>query len=74
MAYDVQDLIGRGWRKWNNKTDKDGCVLLLCPLKEFISLPNGTLMESIHGENVVKGIDDIAIDTRSGLLAYGVRV
>lgn len=73
MSWDVQELLAKGWRKWNDKTDKDGCVLLLCPLSELKNLPHGTELESISGVKVKIGTDWIDTDVRGGLLAYGVR-
>lgn len=45
--------------------------LWLIPLWMFNYIADGEEFVSIDGERVVKGVDHIDFDTRSGLIAYG---
>lgn len=65
-------LIRRGWRIWSKDELICEKTLLLCPVKDFENVPDGTVLTSIFGEQKVKGTDDIDQDSRAGLLAYGV--
>lgn len=47
--------------------------LYLFTPEEFEKLPDGTILTSVGNNRAVKGIDNIGMDTRSGLLAWGVR-
>jgi len=40
---------------------------------EYNRLPDGTILTSILGETVSKGIDYIDMDTRFGHIAYGIK-
>lgn len=48
-----------------------GKVLYLLRPEHLPLLPNGTVLYSVTGEQVVKGQDPIDDDTRGGFLAYG---
>jgi len=73
MNLDVQELMLNGWRKWNDKIDEFGRVLILCPLSEYHKVPDGTALESIGGLFAIKGKDYIDTDAFGGLMGYGVR-
>ncbi len=47
-------------------------LFLLTPA-EFANLPDGSILECIDGEKVVKGRDYIDMDTRYGHIAFGIR-
>lgn len=49
----------------------DGRILELVTPEEFEALPDGTVLYSIIGERVTKGVDDIDDDTRAGYIAFG---
>lgn len=74
---DAISLEARGWRQWSRSHDPlnlflcDG-DLWLCPIADWENVPVGTVMTSIMGEEKTKGKDYIDLDTRFGLLAYGV--
>lgn len=68
---DPISLDARGWRQWRNEPLIDG-DLWLCPLSDWENVPAGTVLTSITGERKTKGKDYIDLDTRFGLLAYGV--
>lgn len=52
-------------KKWNKE-------LWLLTVDEYNSLPDGTHLQCIDDEIVVKGKDYIDMDTRFGLIAYGL--
>ena len=54
--------------KWS---DYDHKLLLLTP-REFEALPDGTVVTSIAGEKLTKGVGHFDDDIRFGHLAYGV--
>lgn len=47
--------------------------LYLLSLEEYEQVPDGLELESINGTKLVKGHDDIDLDTRFNHIAYGVR-
>lgn len=50
-----------------------GTALLLISPEQFLQLPNGTLLTSLDGEIVEKGRDKINLETRGGVIAFGVQ-
>lgn len=54
--------------RWDEDDD-----LYLFSIDEYEQIPNGLELESIDGEKVVKGRDNIDLDTRFNHIAYGVR-
>lgn len=61
----------------NTWTLDDGREIRLLTLKEYQALPDGTALLAIDGVTLVKGQPDehgrpIDLDTRRGLLAFGV--
>lgn len=46
--------------------------LWLLTVDEFNNIPDGTELTCIDGEVVVKGRDEIDLDTRMGYIAYGI--
>ena len=50
----------------------DDNLYLFTP-EEFKKLPDGTVLTSISNDVATKGVDEIDMDTRFGLLAWGVR-
>lgn len=52
-------------RKWNNN-------LWLFTIEEFNQLPDGIELKCIDNESVIKGQDEIDLDTRFNHIAYGV--
>jgi hypothetical protein len=56
-------------RAWDDSTP----TLMLFTPEEFGKLPDGTQLEAIDGEIVVKGQEHIDMDTRLGYMAYGSR-
>lgn len=61
-----KDLLEAGYREFNG--------IMLIPLRLWDRIPQGTQLVSIHGDVAVKGKDEIDLDTRAGLLAWGFRV
>lgn len=57
---------------WEPK-DNEEETLWLFTIKEFQELPDGTELESIMKDKVVKGKDYIDMDTRGGHIAYGIK-
>ena len=55
--------------QWNSR---QGYPIWLFTIEEFNQLSNGTELESIMGDKVIKGIDIIDEDIRFGHMAYGV--
>jgi len=51
--------------------DSDHKLCLLTP-QEYSDLPDGTLLECIDGEQLIKGQGHVDDDTRGGHLAWGV--
>lgn len=49
----------------------DGRKITLLTPKEFLGVPDGTILYDIMGEPHIKGVDKIDDDTRGGHLAYG---
>lgn len=60
-------LLARGWRWW----DEDE-TLLLCPLEDFERIRDGVVLTGIFGKKKTKGRDEIDVETRAGLIAWGV--
>jgi uncharacterized protein YbcI len=52
-------------QKWDEK-------LWLFTIDEFNKLPDGIELTSIIGEKVIKGVDDIDLDTRGKCIAFGI--
>lgn len=52
-------------RQWDDN-------LYLLTIEEFEQLPNGTILTSISGNNVIKGEGKMDYDTRANHLAYGI--
>ena len=57
-------------QRWDDKGHES---LWLFTPEEMTKVPDGTILETIGGEFVVKGVDRIDDDVRFGHLAYGVR-
>ena len=53
-----------------NPNGRWGNLSLITP-DQLKQLPEGTMLQSINGEEAIVGIDDIDGDTRGGFLAYG---
>lgn len=51
----------------------DEYVINLITPERFDTLPDGAVLFSINGRQVVKGTDRIDMDTRAGFIAYGFR-
>ena len=60
------ELMLMGFGNWNGKG------LLLIPLALYDKIPDGTEVIAIDGDKLVKGKDHIDLDTRAGLLAFGI--
>jgi uncharacterized protein YqeY len=72
--FTFEALKQRGWQPWD-KPDKEGFTLMLCPLNDFVNVPDGTVFDCIMGgRQYVKGLDEIDKDTRMGVMAFGVKV
>lgn len=52
--------------KWSN-------TLYLFTIEEYEQLPDGIILECIDGSFKKKGEDNINLDTRFGVIAYGIR-
>lgn len=52
-------------KKWNKE-------LWLLTVDEYNSLPDGVRLQCIDNEIAVKGRDHIDLDTRYGMIAYGL--
>lgn len=50
-----------------------GDIFLISPA-ELSLIPDGTTLIGVDGERAIKGIDVIGLDTKSGLLGWGVPV
>ena len=64
-----------GFHKWYDECEC--CLndyLYLIPLWIFDLIPDGTELESISGKKAIKGKDEVDLDTRGGVLAWGIRV
>lgn len=61
----VGDALDRGMRSWDGD-------LYLIPKSDFDNWPDGVVLTSISGNRVIKGKDPIDMDTRGGLLAFGI--
>ena len=71
--FSFKALIKRGWQRWDSP-NKEGFGLLLCPLEDFDNVPDGIIFDCIDGQRqYVIGLDEIDMDTRGGMLAFGVR-
>lgn len=57
---------------WSRHDTFAGRMLLLCPLSDFKNIPNGTVMTDICGGSAVKGQDKFDMDTKGGVLAFGI--
>jgi hypothetical protein len=64
-----EPLARRDGYVWQEEDD----VLWLLTPDEFLKMPDGLILTSIMGKTVVKGVDTIDMDTRFGLIAFGVR-
>ena len=51
---------------------KDKRVIHLIHIDDYKSIPNGTVLTDIFGEDCIVGKDYIDLDTRGGYLAYGI--
>ena len=51
---------------------EDGRIINLVAEKDYKNVPDGTILIDIEGESHIKGRDKIDMDTRHGMLAYGV--
>lgn len=52
-------------------------VLLLCPLKEFYNIPDGTVLTTVQGDSITKRkgkVPTANMDVRGGYLAFGLLV
>ena len=49
----------------------EGVTIQLITPEEFAKLPDGTKVVSIHGEEKIKGTDEVDQDIRFGYLAWG---
>lgn len=68
LNMDQEELESHGFRWWDEKNG-----IMLVPHSLYGALPNGTVLYDINGGTVVKGQDNIDMDTRFGLLAYGIK-
>lgn len=64
-----EELNILGFEKWEEERD-----LYLIPLWAFDLIPDGTELESIGGDKVIKGKDEIDLDVRFGCIAYGLKL
>lgn len=62
------ELLALGFRQYN--CDED---FLLIPAKLYNQIPDGTELIGIHGDTKIKGRDRVNMETRGGILAYGIR-
>ena len=60
----LDDLISLGFVKWKDD-------LYLVPVWLFEMVPDGVEFTKISGGTVVKGVGDIDIDSRMGMLSFG---
>lgn len=63
-----EELNILGFEKWEERD------LYLIPLWAFDLIPDGTELESIGGDKVIKGKDEIDLDVRFGCIAYGLKL
>lgn len=68
-ALSVEELKELGFKKWDEESE-----LYLIPLWAFDLIPDGTVLECISGERVIKGKDEIDLDVRFGCIAYGLNI
>lgn len=61
----VEEALERGMHSW------DGDLYLILE-SDFDNWPQGVVLTSILGNRVIKGKDPIDMDTRGGLLAFGI--
>ena len=61
------ELYSMGFRNWDGH-------LILIPLWAYNYLAEGSELEDICGDNVVKGKDQVDFDIRGGAMAYGFRM
>lgn len=61
----VEEALERGMCSWDGD-------LYLIPESDFDNWPQGVVLTSILGNRVIKGKDPIDMDTRGGLLAFGI--
>ena len=70
------ELKALGFRLWDSTQTPTEAVgpqgLFLVPAYIFKALPSGMVLTGIDGEQVTVGKDEIDLDTRMGLLAYGI--
>lgn len=64
-AYEADGALVVPWRV--------SYVIELQTPEQIAALPDGTVLRSIGGEEVIKGRDYIDLDTRAGLTAYGLQ-
>jgi hypothetical protein len=73
MTFDYSTLLERGWKPYQKPVNRR--VLMLCPYRDFKYIPDGTYLEAIDGEILVKGIDSCEDEqTWHWLYPFGVRV
>jgi len=65
-------LAELGMQTW--ETRDDGTSLMLFPVEWYQHIPNGYVLESIMGTVEPFELGKTDDDTRSGVLAYGIRV
>jgi hypothetical protein len=58
------ELYNLGYRRWNEE-------IMLIPLTEFEKIAEGETLVCIDGLEYQVGVDNIDLDTRAGLLAFG---
>jgi len=63
-----EELKELGFAKWEEERE-----LYLIPLWAFDLIPDGTELESISGDKIIKGKDEIDLDVRFGCIAYGLK-
>ena len=67
----LEELLLAGGVVFDKENKKTPLVLLPLWMLEFV--PDGTELEDIFSEKVIKGKDNISTDTRTGVISYGVR-
>lgn len=60
------DLLQLGFGYWTNKAD-----LMLIPIWAFHVIADGETLSCIDGKTAVKGVDEIDLDIRFGVIAWG---
>jgi hypothetical protein len=68
-AMSAEELKELGFTKWDEESE-----IHLIPLWAFDLIPDGTELESIDGDKVTKGKDEIDLDVRFGCIAWGLNL